>query len=60
MAALREPLYPAAVAAQDETFPLPRAIFSSGPALWWGLFYGVAVGGADLAIFATARNGAEN
>jgi hypothetical protein len=41
MAALREPLYPAAVTHQDATFlPLPAESFSSGPALWRGFFYG--------------------
>ena len=62
MAALREPLYPTAVTHQDATFlPLPVQNPSRPAPLYGGAFFtGVAVGGADLAIFAAARYSAEN
>jgi hypothetical protein len=62
MAALREPLYPAAVTAPGRDFsPSPVQNPSRPAPLYGGAFFtGVAVGGADLAIFAAARYSAEN
>jgi hypothetical protein len=46
---------------QDEAFlPPPCRILLVRPRFMAGFFYGIAVGGADLVIFAAARYSAEN